>query len=117
MKIGDEVYVHGYVDEIRKDVVVIRNEGGYFGTVPGEVANHPEPQWIPVERGLPEPRTAVLGYAPKYGNIFAVYYDSVYGWHIWSPTRDEYFPNSQGEITAWMPLPEPYKEGREENDK
>lgn len=37
MKIGDEVYVHGYVDEIRSDVVIIRNDGGYFGTVPSEV--------------------------------------------------------------------------------
>lgn len=37
MKIGDEVYVHGYVDEIRKDAVIIRNEGGYFGTIPEEV--------------------------------------------------------------------------------
>lgn len=37
MKIGDEVYVHGYVDEIRNDVVIIRNEGGYFGTVAEEV--------------------------------------------------------------------------------
>lgn len=37
MKIGDEVYVHGYVDEIRKDVVIIRNEGGYFGTVEDEI--------------------------------------------------------------------------------
>ena len=37
MKIGDEVYVHGYVDEIRKDCVIIRNEGGYFGTVEDEI--------------------------------------------------------------------------------
>ena len=37
MQIGDEVYVHGYVDEIRSDVVIIRNEGGYFGTVPSEI--------------------------------------------------------------------------------
>ena len=37
MKIGGEVYVHGYVDEIRKDVIIIRNDGGYFGTVPSEV--------------------------------------------------------------------------------
>ena len=37
MKIGDEVYVHGYVDEIRNDVFIIRNEGGYFGTVEDEV--------------------------------------------------------------------------------
>ena len=37
MKIGDEVLVHGYVDEIRNDVVIIRNDGGYFGTLPKEI--------------------------------------------------------------------------------
>ena len=37
MKIGDEVYVHGYVDEIRQGVVIIRNNGGYFGTIAEEV--------------------------------------------------------------------------------
>ena len=42
MKIGDEVYIHGYVDEIRKDVVIIRNEGGYFGTISGEIVRKSE---------------------------------------------------------------------------
>ena len=37
MKIGDRVYVHGYVDEIRNDVVIIRNKGGYFGTAKSEI--------------------------------------------------------------------------------
>ena len=37
MKIGDRVFVHGYVDEIRKDTVIIRNNGGYFGTIPSEI--------------------------------------------------------------------------------
>lgn len=37
MKIGDSVYVHGYVDEIRKDSIIIRNDGGYFGTIRKEV--------------------------------------------------------------------------------
>ena len=37
MKIGDEVYVHGYVDEIRDNTVIIRNKGGYFGTAKEEV--------------------------------------------------------------------------------
>ena len=38
MKIGDEVYVHGYVDEIRIcGQVIIRNEGGYFGTIEEEI--------------------------------------------------------------------------------
>ena len=50
MKIGDEVYVHGYVDEIRKDVVIIRNEGGYFGTVAEEIkAEQTEPTWEEVK--------------------------------------------------------------------
>lgn len=42
MKIGDEVYVHGYIDEIRQDTVIIRNDGGYFGTVPSEVVDQEE---------------------------------------------------------------------------
>ena len=37
MHIGDEVYVHGYVDEIRKDCIIIRNDGGYFGTIRNEI--------------------------------------------------------------------------------
>ena len=37
MKIGDEVYIHGYVNEIRKDLVIIENAGGYFGTVLEEI--------------------------------------------------------------------------------
>lgn len=37
MKIGDRVFVHGYIDEIRKDTVIVRNDGGYFGTIPSEV--------------------------------------------------------------------------------
>ena len=37
MKIGDEIYVRGIVDEIRGDTVIIKNEGGYFGTSRTEV--------------------------------------------------------------------------------
>jgi len=37
VKIGQEVLIHGYVDEIRKDTIIIRNEGGYFGTVKSEI--------------------------------------------------------------------------------
>lgn len=43
MKIGDEVYIHGYVDEIRDDTIIIRNEGGYFGTSKREIRS--EPVW------------------------------------------------------------------------
>ena len=39
LKIGQEVLIHGYVDEIRKDTVIVRNEGGYFGTVECEITD------------------------------------------------------------------------------
>lgn len=68
-------------------------------------------EWVLVSERLPEPNMAVLGYAPQYDNIFAVYYDSVCGWMVWSPIGDDLFPEYYGEIVAWMPMPvEPYKE-------
>lgn len=74
------------------------------------------PRWIPCEDRLPEPNLAVLGYAPKFDNIFAVYYDSVCGWMTWDPVHDNPFPSFQGEIVAWMPLPEPYKGERKDDE-
>ena len=54
MKIGDRCFVHGYIDEIRKDTVIIRNNGGYFGTIPSEVTGElpsaqPEPIKINID--------------------------------------------------------------------
>ena len=55
MKIGDEVYIHGYIDEIRKDTVIIQNEGGYFGTVEEEITQKVG-HWVEYTRVLvPEP--------------------------------------------------------------
>lgn len=65
MKIGDEVYVHGYVDEIRNDVVIIRNDGGYFGTVPSEVAKYVKPHIYGKQTDviiIDEPQTDVYDY-------------------------------------------------------
>ena len=39
LKIGQEVLIHGYVEEIRKDIIIIQNEGGYFGTVECEITD------------------------------------------------------------------------------
>ena len=39
LKIGQEVLIHGYVDDIRKDTIIIQNDGGYFGTVECEVTD------------------------------------------------------------------------------
>jgi len=46
MKIGDRIYVHGYVDEIRTDTIIIRNDGGYFGTVKSEIIEAQKPEDI-----------------------------------------------------------------------
>ena len=46
MKIGDEVLIHGYIDEIRKDVIIIRNEGGYFGTIKSEIMTEEQAKWF-----------------------------------------------------------------------
>lgn len=50
MKIGEVVFVKGIIDEIRKDVVIIRNKGGYFGTVPEEIqtdiGDYSEQLWL-----------------------------------------------------------------------
>lgn len=55
MKIGEEAYVHGYIDEIRNGVIIIRNKGGYFGTEPEEVFPSAQPErkkgkWIPYSK-------------------------------------------------------------------
>lgn len=42
MKIGDEVYIHGYIDEIRPGTIIIRNDGGYFGTIEDEIRTREE---------------------------------------------------------------------------
>ena len=51
MKIGDRIFVRGYIDEIRKDTVIVRNDGGYFGTIPSEVITGELPSAQPERTG------------------------------------------------------------------
>lgn len=71
MKIGDRCFVHGYVNGIRNDVVIIRNSGGYFGTPKNEVivayTNNIHPNWIFTENRLPDKNEDVLLYHIRYG--------------------------------------------------
>ena len=115
MKIGDRCFVHGYIDEIRKDTVIIKNKGGYFGTDPGEVIvvnDTAHPNWIPVSARLPEDNTRVLV-------TFACGKVGTSSWHK-SNTYNNGFDavmygiTKDGEhvafgVDAWMPLPEPWK--------
>ena len=61
MKIGDEVYIHGYIDEIRKDTVIIQNKGGYFGTVEEEI--------IPLHMSADGTLVITLDDATKIGRV------------------------------------------------
>lgn len=111
MKIGDRCFVHGHVDEIRKDTVIVRNKGGYFGTDPGEVIvvnDMAHPNWVPCSEKLPKQSgeylvTLRVGYLP--GRVIvdvARYIVDVGEW------------KGMYKVIAWMPLPNPYKGGDSE---
>ena len=59
----------------------------------------PEPHWIPVEQDLPPKNGAYLVTAEGFPVSIKFYSADSYGWgEEWRRV-----------ITAWMPLPEPYK--------
>ena len=109
LKIGDEVYIHGFVDEVRMDTVIIKNEGGYFGTVAEEIipSAQPEPQWIPCNwhkdtENLPdECKSVLICIKDKIGTYVDVSYRTDY--NRW----ERYGRNIN--VVAWMPLPEPWR--------
>lgn len=74
-------------------------------------------KWIPVEEGLPnyyEPVLVTYLYFPNqkiYDDEIA-YLDACGNWD-WD-TKEEI---ESAEIMAWMPLPEPYVEGEEKNER
>lgn len=103
MKIGDRVYVHGRVDEIRKDTVIIRNEGGFFGTDPSEVITEPELHWIPTSKERP-PQHQEIWITDDLGTVELVYGKDGIWW-----LDDNYY--TEPEIIAWMHanVPSPYQ--------
>lgn len=107
MKIGDRCFVHGYVDEIRKDTVIVRNKGGYFGTDPGEVIvvnDMAHPNWIPCSERLPEEgQKCLVCDKGSIGIDIYIGHGNPYNWKWY--TRD---------YEAWMPLPAPYTEEKKE---
>ena len=85
MKIGDEVFVHGYVDEIRKDVIIIRNNGGYFGTVPSEAFCYEEDR-----NGYGTLNEADTPQTESTGSPIGDYRDGVGAWQTDKLTEEEF---------------------------
>ena len=111
MKLGDEIYVHGYVDEIRKNCIIVKNKGGYFGTVQEEISEALPPidlremdLWIPVSEGLPVDYTLNLVTFIDKDNDLPIVDIAFY--------RYKQFHNKDFgllEVLAWQPLPKPYE--------
>ena len=81
-----------------------------------EALQEPERKWIPVSERLPEDGCRVLVTVNgKHNNITFVNaleiaeYGNTEGWII-----EGYLDWLDPDVTAWMPLPEPYKESEEE---
>lgn len=118
MKIGDEIYIHGYVDEIRNDCVIVKNKGGYFGTVQEEISEaipqidlREMDRWIPVSQQLPNDQSVV--FVTLKENLL---YTSRVEIAFYSDKK--FYTSFNGGLAeigvlAWMELPKPYKGGKE----
>ena len=67
------------------------------------------PQWIPVSERLPEPNVWVLVTVEQNGNR----YQEIMRGNKYIEAWTDNINNYTDEITAWMPLPEPYKAEKE----
>lgn len=124
MKIGDEVYIHGFIDEIRKDTIIIHNEGGYFGTIPEEVVTTPSPQQKCEDRAERDEkindsisRQAVLDLFPNddlewdtnFGYIAPHFarrmIEELSSAQQWTPSGEK--PPEKGKYLVWMPFAPP----------
>jgi hypothetical protein len=61
-------------------------------------------RWIPVSERLPDHKQSVLAVADR--EVTNTYYDV--NFRKWSQSKYYWFP--EGEVTHWMPLPEPPEE-------
>ena len=77
----------------------------------------PKPRWIPVTERLPEAgiryqvtfESGEVGYADFRNKIF--FYDGSAKENVWEIER---YYEDEGEVIAWMPLPEVYREETED---
>jgi len=77
-----------------------------------------EPEWIPVSERLPEIKEhhvsdVCLVYLKDGGMTFSELQENIFGQVGWDVEREDDYHEPIGEVVAWMPLPEPYKEGKD----
>ena len=68
MKIGDEIYIHGYVHEIADDTVIVRNLGGFFATTRNEIRPNDE------DVGKPCYKIYVIAERPRFPKTYYDYF-------------------------------------------
>ena len=68
--------------------------------------------WTPVSEGLPEENKTVIA-SSEYGVYPEARYTKENGWEWAYETLTDYYWAELANVTAWMPLPKPYKEESE----
>jgi hypothetical protein len=71
----------------------------------------PEPQWIPCNERLPENKSFILTtirVPGKHARVRSGFYDS----GLFMNDNGDTWNITEKRVTAWMPLPEPYKRGK-----
>lgn len=88
------------VDKYNEDIKAKAYKKGY------EQGKADAIKWIPVSERLPEMSEDILILLDDYKNMSVGHYDITDGeWYADVPFYD---------VVAWMPLPKPYKEGKED---
>ena len=93
------------IEELRKAVLRLENESGIYDELP-TVYIYPT-KWIPVTERLPEPFENVLVYLFKSQSPYIAWINEYRSWE----TEEFMLDDFDYKPTAWMPLPEPPKDG------
>ena len=108
----DTIYRQAAIDAVEN---MLRRKFGIGGdlaeiTIAGLPSAQPEQQWIPCSERLPEGIGQVI-IQTNGGAIHEVFYKGKndYGHEVWMRLGGGIYWDD--EVIAWMPLPEPYKEG------
>lgn len=95
------------IEELRKAVLRLENESGIYDELPTFYI-YPT-KWIPATERLPNPKDLVL-VCNEFGGVHYGYFESNKKWY----TANNWLVDAwtvMSNVTHWMPLPEPPKEG------